>query len=76
MEVKRVVPIQLTTDAWVPEITSYSLPPAPIDNHTESNPDTNGYLEGRGEGYHVESRPQNGTNGHGGYHNGLGMNHA
>jgi hypothetical protein len=73
--VKRVVPIQLTTDSH--ETSSYSPPTAPsIDGHTGSNPETNGYLEGRGEGHHVESGHQNGTNGHREYHNGADTHHA
>ncbi|KAF8514781.1 hypothetical protein JB92DRAFT_3115384 [Gautieria morchelliformis] len=71
LEVKRVVPIQLTTDSW--EGAGHTPPTAPIEAHAETNLESNGYLEGRGEGHHVHP---NGTNDHGEHRNGHGTTPA
>lgn len=68
LEVKRVVPIQLTTDEY---LTEYALPP-PLDTHIPTNEDAlEGYLEGRGEGHLVDSHATNGNGVH--HHNGSGV---
>ncbi|KIJ53519.1 hypothetical protein M422DRAFT_25386 [Sphaerobolus stellatus SS14] len=52
LEVKRVIPIQLTTDEYDP---GYAVPP-PVAL-SDSSSDRGGYLEGRGDGHHIQSPP-------------------
>ncbi|KAF8585094.1 hypothetical protein K439DRAFT_1080828 [Ramaria rubella] len=53
LEVKRVVPIQLTTDSWETGTFATSQEKFPIEAR-DASPGSNGYLEGRGEGHEVE----------------------
>lgn len=72
LEVKRVVPIQLTTDTWG-DIDYLPLTAKALDNDAEANLGSDGYLEGRGNGHHVEAQSRN-TYGYGNYHNGRETN--